>query len=627
MSESLSAIGMIVKKNEAYYLIPLTLPNMRVDRQDDRYATPVDGADWKEIFPRKANLKAYVGDHRSLQKAEWRTSTHDGKGWRGLVYLKLKRDEGGAPFDRELEHDSALYIDDGCHARNGLVLSQQTVSRDALPVQEIRPDEQGQYTKGILRVLGVFGGRAESIPLYRPAGNGQRERHGKKHEIFIPLVSGVPIPVAPAAVETFHRLADERTSEVTRGGENRLDEWDLLPYHPAGTLRNTGSTPEWDTHRQCFRLKTGDLVYFRPDATGRIVEEVSLSAIWRKEAPGDSYEYFARVDPELTPFNPARNCLTAAEALFGFVEDKKGTQDNNQALGLASRLRFSHALYSGTKENDSIRDAPNPYVTSPGGWQTLRILGQPKPPSPALYFTSAAPANAGQHIAKSALNLHHHRPQGRKMYLHHPQNQVDAQCWKTAHDRSDVQMKTRVRPVRQGTVYHFHIDFDNLSARELGMLLYALRPTESFRHKIGMGKSLGLGSIRIDPAGLFLVDRATRYSAAGFSNQQRYNQCWQRSDLFDGPALTRYERERETANATTTDPEEFRRSFVPDRLAAHALGLLGNRNISRPVHTPLIAGQDRERETYQWFVRNDEAGHQQLRPIQISMGELPTLTD
>ena len=40
------------------------------------------------------------------------------------------------------------------------------------------------------------------------------------------------------------------------------------------------------------------------------------------------------------------------------------------------------------------------------------------------------------------------------------------------------------------------VDFDNLSPRELGLLLYALKPAEGFRHKLGMGKPIGLGGVR-----------------------------------------------------------------------------------------------------------------------------------
>ena len=57
----------------------------------------------------------------------------------------------------------------------------------------------------------------------------------------------------------------------------------------------------------------------------------------------------------------------------------------------------------------------------------------------------------------------------------------------------------------------FHVDFDNLDDTELGLLLYALRPKDTFRHKLGLGKRLGLGSVRIDPLAVFYVDRQQRY--------------------------------------------------------------------------------------------------------------------
>src|SRR5262249_50133644 len=83
--------------------------------------------------------------------------------------------------------------------------------------------------------------------------------------------------------------------------------------------------------------------------------------------------------------------------------------------------------------------------------------------------------------------------------------------WETVDPAENANQKLRVTPLRTGLDFYFHIDFDNLLDRELGLLLYALRPTEAYRHKIGLGKPLGLGTARIDPLGLFLVDRKQRY--------------------------------------------------------------------------------------------------------------------
>ncbi|MDI6781990.1 MAG: TIGR03986 family CRISPR-associated RAMP protein [bacterium] len=71
---------------------------------------------------------------------------------------------------------------------------------------------------------------------------------------------------------------------------------------------------------------------------------------------------------------------------------------------------------------------------------------------------------------------------------------------------------TRIRPVKPETEFNFRIRFENLSEKELGALLFALKLPEGCAHKIGMGKPLGLGSVEITPT-LVLSDREKRYKS------------------------------------------------------------------------------------------------------------------
>lgn len=64
--------------------------------------------------------------------------------------------------------------------------------------------------------------------------------------------------------------------------------------------------------------------------------------------------------------------------------------------------------------------------------------------------------------------------------------------------------------VNPGARFQGKIRFENLSATELGALLSALQLPEDCLHKLGQGKPLGMGSIKITSR-LFLSDRKTRY--------------------------------------------------------------------------------------------------------------------
>ncbi len=70
---------------------------------------------------------------------------------------------------------------------------------------------------------------------------------------------------------------------------------------------------------------------------------------------------------------------------------------------------------------------------------------------------------------------------------------------------------TKIKPVAAEKTFTGRIRFENLSDVELGALLFALDLPDNCCHKLGMGKPLGLGSVKITPK-LFLSDRKTRYT-------------------------------------------------------------------------------------------------------------------
>jgi len=95
---------------------------------------------------------------------------------------------------------------------------------------------------------------------------------------------------------------------------------------------------------------------------------------------------------------------------------------------------------------------------------------------------------------------------GNKMYWH-----KEPEIWS---NEADVNAKpkqyTKINPAASGTIFKGKIRFENLTDIELGALLFALDLPVGCAHKIGMGKPLGLGSIRITPK-LFISNREERY--------------------------------------------------------------------------------------------------------------------
>ncbi len=134
-----------------------------------------------------------------------------------------------------------------------------------------------------------------------------------------------------------------------------------------------------------------------------------------------------------------------------------------------------------------------------------RILSSPKPTTFQHYLVQSGDNNR-------ALN-HYNSPaaiRGHKLYWHKSGNN-----WRET-DRQALEKHgpqyTRINPVRPGVRFTGRIRFENLSDVELGALLFALDLPKGCCHKLGMGKPLGMGSVKITSR-LYLSNRTTlRYT-------------------------------------------------------------------------------------------------------------------
>lgn len=402
--------------------------------------------------------------------------------------------------------------------------------------------------------------------------------------------------VPEEVVEVFHQLADQRTEAEKKG---------ILPNIPKNTERNSGDAPG-EKH---VRLKTGDIVFFDVDENKNI-SEISFSAIWRKVAGGTVFDFFSSKengykDLEILPFHGKREFVSPAEMVFGFVEDRdKKDKITEPAKAYAGRVRFSHGIFEGEVQKAYQKDGV-----------MLKILDSPKPPCPAMYFTQRTGKTA--YISKADLKVEEHCPQGRKMYLHHPY-QEGANPWKTQKPKENLKQKVCITPVAKGQSFWFHIDFTNLDDYELGMLLYSLKPDENFRHKIGMGKPIGLGTVNIEPVFLQLIDRKARYTEKPLSSSRRYSKIFcllpdksETDKLENVPTRYREDNMKEFClkeKAQNLDAWKVFKGSMKDSVH-DALILLGNPAMVRhSVHTPLQKGQAEEEETFKWFGKNDRIG-------------------
>jgi hypothetical protein len=68
-----------------------------------------------------------------------------------------------------------------------------------------------------------------------------------------------------------------------------------------------------------------------------------------------------------------------------------------------------------------------------------------------------------------------------------------------------------IEPVKEGPIGQFRIVLDRLCREELGALLEALELPEGHAHKLGMGKAIGLGSVRLTLESMNVQEVGARY--------------------------------------------------------------------------------------------------------------------
>ena len=594
-SEALQAVGMIHEREGKRYLLPLTFPSLRGGVVPKEF----------QAFEPFAQLRVY------LDRQDGRDSnTADSKDSDKVYFLKgtLPRPANHQFANTAAMKDRGGFI--GWGSSEPLITYAEWLKKPS--------EERKQYMPGLLRNL--RGRSASELQGQRPSdANGNRDLpNNVRHEWFIPLDAQVyepainefifednnlPLLDAEVAALEFEAVAKARTAAEIK-----------LPYELRGSLRNAKTKNKRNHVSHEIQLRTRDLVCF--SFAGPSASVVSISSIWRRPT-GTVHGWFEKLGADLLPLNSRRENLTLAKQTFGAVEQDRSKNKTNRAKGLAGRVRFStgRLLRSATGGSEYL---------SAG---VLPILGSPKPPSPRLYFRRSNGGGVGKQDLSRAVGGDI-VPQGRKQYLIHANliaQDERIRSWVTLDDTDHPKQKAAVTPLRPGREFEFEIRFDNLNRVELGMLMLALKPNHTFRHRLGMAKPLGLGVVELIPVTAELVDRRQRYAADGLGDV-RHHQVWR----YDDPSA-QSEWSKVVAEA---------RKRLESSPALAVVELLGNPESARnhPVHYPRLADgrlpqrqnkPDIERELFKWHTENEQSrSPQSLAPIPTGpQAQLPTLTN
>lgn len=219
----------------------------------------------------------------------------------------------------------------------------------------------------------------------------------------------------------------------------------------------------------------GVLVYYKPHNGIYYLSPSAISREVFKNRPKDLAQDF-------TPCESQKN-LCVACALFGMVKEKES---------VSSRVRFTDAL-------SAVEKNPKDYFDN---HVIFEELASPKPSSTEFYLKKTVSGTDIWNYDYAVENQHDIRGytpriRGRKFYWHKNISQYAGIPPGT--DKSDRNVGGR--PVKKGESFKSRIYFNDITENELKKLVWVLRPNGNSSknyHKIGMGKPIGLGSIKID---------------------------------------------------------------------------------------------------------------------------------
>ena len=175
--------------------------------------------------------------------------------------------------------------------------------------------------------------------------------------------------------------------------------------------------------------------------------------------------------------------------------------------GLKDTIDFADAIFGQAALWGSriyFDDAEPVGKTSAEETDWLHPLLGPNPTSYQLYLKQT-PGKPLIHWEKNNIRL-----RGYKLYWHNAQPD-----WKAKRDEQNEKITHKAAPLSKGSRFTAKIQFKDLSKEELGALLtvFDMRGHKNIAYKLGQGKSLGFGSIRLNNLTLYVNKPVEAYGS------------------------------------------------------------------------------------------------------------------
>lgn len=355
----------------------------------------------------------------------------------------------------------------------------------------------------------------------------------------------------------------------------------------------------------------GTLCYVRLNAPRTDIEAIFPVMIARELYKSSTWDL---LDPSLRPASDI-NQLSPADRVFGWVhaDADRATLSHGNRAAARGLLRIAPATCDSSVQ-ESVRTFPEPGVP-------LAILSMPKPQQGRFYVAASRQGEAQKNgLTKAEAGYATGKGlRGRKIYPH--QRGLPTNHWDDPiHDRTqhaagghfqeyhrpqkdgqeerDDQNRSILGWVKPGAEFTFEIHVHNMSKVELGALLWLLRLPDGCHFRLGGGKPLGFGSVRLMVASCDV--RTAESLGARYASWCDESAAVDPSDgvicTFKDAVMQAYALEE----SRSFDDIPFIRAFVA-ACAGHADGL--------PVCYPRTSdAPSPDGESFKWFVANERTG-------------------
>ena len=268
-----------------------------------------------------------------------------------------------------------------------------------------------------------------------------------------------------------------KNKEIVEFNKDRMDDYNNMLQEQIAE--------GFSTEYQSDKLDKGNLVYV--EVNNKKVKNISLVKVPR-------LFYYKSIKDSLPEYlylcyNYSNLCPGCR--LFGWVNPEP-EDDPDKKVSYAGRVRVSNAKI--TENKGTLNSFP------------LAILSTPKPTTTYFYLLKNGKPDIRVTYDTEGAHL-----RGRKFYKH--QSKAENKEYRRAGYIRDQQNRTLRDALKPGARFIFTIEFENLAPLELGSLLWTIELENNMFHKLGMGKPLGFGSIKINVKDVKILDIMERYSS------------------------------------------------------------------------------------------------------------------